>query len=234
MNNVGNFFVKLGKGIKKGFFAVINWVKNTAWVQPLLIVGVIFGVILCIKPVINWVGGLFNPDETFEFYRDHTVDDMTKLYNNYIKNEDGTVIVVFYGDNDTKSADVEKTIKNYYATTTNVKWYCVDIDDDSKDEAKKAENQTIINDAFQNTFFDEYAAKYNEMPEDMKSSDYAEFTIANDDTTNVKIPSPLFVRYDSGVLTGVRIGLSSSNTLDELELFVEGTKEEWEDGKLKA
>ena len=74
MNKVGNFFVKIGQGIKKGFLGLIDWVKNTAWIQPLLIVGLIFGVILSIKPVISWVDGLLNPDQTYAFYNEHETE----------------------------------------------------------------------------------------------------------------------------------------------------------------
>lgn len=233
MNKASNFFVKIGQGIKKGFFGLISWVKNTAWVQPLLIVGVIFGVILCIKPAINWIGGIFNPDESFQFYKDHTVNDMTTLYDQYIKNTDGTVIVIFYGDSDTSSKTIESTIKNYAAANTGITWYCVDIDDEEKDELKHEINQTKIFDDFQNTFFDIYAESYDEMPVDMKNSDYSELVIADDDTQNRKIPAPLFVRYDSGDLIGIRIGLGSSTTMEDLTLFVEGSLSEWENGKLE-
>ena len=71
---VGNFFVSIGRGIKKGFFGLINWIKTTAWIQPLLIVAVILGIILCIKPVGSLIGNLFNPDTTYQFYRQHTAD----------------------------------------------------------------------------------------------------------------------------------------------------------------
>ena len=40
---------KVLNAIKKGFLGVIGWIKNTAWVQPLLIVGAIFGLIMSIK-----------------------------------------------------------------------------------------------------------------------------------------------------------------------------------------
>ena len=39
--------------IGRFFKKIWDWIKNTAWIQPLLIVGIIFGVITSIKPIIN-------------------------------------------------------------------------------------------------------------------------------------------------------------------------------------
>src|SRR5574344_2355941 len=44
---IGNFFVKIWR-----------WIKNTAWVQPLLIVGLIFAVIFSISPITKWIQGM--------------------------------------------------------------------------------------------------------------------------------------------------------------------------------
>ena len=232
MNNVGNFFVNIGEGIKKAFFAVVDWVKNTAWVQPLLIVGVIFGVILGLKPAINFVGGLFNPDVSFVFYREHTVSDMKTILTNLP--EEGTSIVIFYSDSDSSSESIETSLITYSGSNRKINWYCVDVLDNSTDEDIQKENQTKINNDFQDTYLDAYAESYNKMPVDMKNSSYSELTISNDDTTNVKIPTPIFARYDGKELVGVRIGLSSSKTYDDIKLFAEGTREEWQNGKLNA
>lgn len=48
---IGNFFAKIGR-----------WIRDTAWVQPLLIVGGIFGIIFSIPHITNWVGSWFNHD----------------------------------------------------------------------------------------------------------------------------------------------------------------------------
>lgn len=44
---IGNFFVRIWR-----------WIKNTAWVQPLLIVGLIFAVIFSISPITKWIQGM--------------------------------------------------------------------------------------------------------------------------------------------------------------------------------
>ena len=46
LKSIGAFFVKIW-----------HWIKETAWVQPLLIVGAIFAVIFSIPYITEWVGG---------------------------------------------------------------------------------------------------------------------------------------------------------------------------------
>lgn len=54
---IGNFFVRIGR-----------WIKNTAWIQPLLIVGGIFGIIFSIPYITKWVGSWFDSDTDAEVY----------------------------------------------------------------------------------------------------------------------------------------------------------------------
>lgn len=227
-NKIGNFFASIGRGIKRGFFGLINWVKNTAWIQPLLIVGVIFGVILCIKPVTSWIGGLFNPDETYAFYREHN-SDIDTVYDRYIKTNEGTAILFFYGDDSTASADAEKSIINFNAANPSVDWYCIDVDSDDTtlDENGKTKDEILL-EKFQYNFFDEYAAKYATLPSSMKSSDYPdELTLSDDDGSNAKIPTPLMARYDNGELIGVKVGISTSNASKDLNNFILGDPADW-------
>ena len=48
---IGNFFKRIGR-----------WIRDTAWVQPLLIVGGIFAIIFSIPYITNWVKSWFNND----------------------------------------------------------------------------------------------------------------------------------------------------------------------------
>lgn len=60
---IGNFFVKIGR-----------WIKNTAWVQPLLIVGGIFAIIFSIPYITKWVGSWFSSgSDSQKFYEAHEV-----------------------------------------------------------------------------------------------------------------------------------------------------------------
>ena len=58
LSAIGRFFARIGR-----------WIKETAWIQPLLIVGAIFAVIFAIPHIINGVKGWFNDsDSTNAFY----------------------------------------------------------------------------------------------------------------------------------------------------------------------
>lgn len=60
---IGRFFARIGR-----------WIKETAWVQPLLIVGAIFGLIFAIPPITRWVQSWFQAgDEAAKYYRTHEV-----------------------------------------------------------------------------------------------------------------------------------------------------------------
>ena len=54
---IGAFFVRIGR-----------WIKDTAWVQPLLIVGAIFAVIFSIPSITGWIEGLAEDAKSSEKY----------------------------------------------------------------------------------------------------------------------------------------------------------------------
>ena len=62
-------FIAIGRFFKK----IWEWIKSTAWIQPLLIVAVIFGIIFSINPIINGIKSLTEADDTGEFYEEHNV-----------------------------------------------------------------------------------------------------------------------------------------------------------------
>lgn len=61
MKAIGSFFGKI-------FGGLWNWIKETAWVQPLLIVGTIFAIIFSIPAITEWVNSVaesFNSPESY-------------------------------------------------------------------------------------------------------------------------------------------------------------------------
>lgn len=54
---IGSFFARIGR-----------WIKNTAWVQPLLIVGGIFAIIFAIPYITQWVQSWFSGNASSSFY----------------------------------------------------------------------------------------------------------------------------------------------------------------------
>jgi thioredoxin-related protein len=61
MKPIGLFFSKL-------FGGLWNWIKETAWVQPLLIVGTIFAIIFSIPTITEWVQGIAESINSAETY----------------------------------------------------------------------------------------------------------------------------------------------------------------------
>ena len=77
---IGRFFARIGR-----------WIRDTAWVQPLLIVGGIFAIIFCIKPISNAVSGWFQSgNEAVEFYKSYKV---SMLKNNAVKDSDADKLI---------------------------------------------------------------------------------------------------------------------------------------------
>ena len=80
LSAIGRFFARIGR-----------WIKETAWIQPLLIVGAIFAIIFAIPHIINGVKGLFDESDAAEKY--------FAKYQLSLKNAD---------DGDNGSSDVDK------------------------------------------------------------------------------------------------------------------------------
>ena len=102
---IGRFFARIGK-----------WIRDTAWVQPLLIVGGIFALIFAIKPTVNWVKSWFSTGDAVEkYYQNKKLSwanagngnsDVEKLFKFMMEPEDDSVkgkfadkfFVLFYVD----------------------------------------------------------------------------------------------------------------------------------------
>lgn len=88
---------KILSAIGRFFKAIWNWIKNTAWVQPLLIVGAIFGLIMSIRPISNWISQITNVETTSTFYNDHKVDyDSLVEKIEHTKEDEKEVLIAIY------------------------------------------------------------------------------------------------------------------------------------------
>ena len=82
-DNIDSLYVNIGGKLPMkvlraigGFFAKIGrWIASTAWIQPLLIVGGIFGIIFSIPYIKQGIEGLQtdNTDYKYEYYKDHAL-----------------------------------------------------------------------------------------------------------------------------------------------------------------
>lgn len=86
------------------FIAIWRWIKETAWVQPLLIVGVIFAIIFSIPSITKGIQGLIDANEShIKYFDDHELSldgsrledeggkqnsDANKFFKNFAEAED--------------------------------------------------------------------------------------------------------------------------------------------------
>ena len=64
----GTFHEKILGAIVGFFVAIWRWIKETAWVQPLLIVGIIFGIIFAIPSVVDGIRKIDERNNSAEKY----------------------------------------------------------------------------------------------------------------------------------------------------------------------
>ena len=99
------------RAIGRFFARIWRWIKETAWVQPLLIVGGIFAIIFSIPYLTKWVKSWFNETSASEKYysskklnlknaEDHksAADDMFDYLESYSKGEDVSAKKKKYGE----------------------------------------------------------------------------------------------------------------------------------------
>ena len=96
---IGRFFAKIGR-----------WIRDTAWVQPLLIVGAIFGLIFSIPSIVSWVKSWGNAggEKYINFYNNFA------LSLNGAENHNSKVDKLF---EDIKSGDAKNTVGEKFFLT---------------------------------------------------------------------------------------------------------------------
>ena len=95
---IGGFFAKIGR-----------WIRDTAWVQPLLIVGGIFAIIFSIPAITKWVQGWFTSgDAATSFYKKSDYMSLNNGKKDEVKDSDGYQFLSFL-----LSKDSEKTEAQY-------------------------------------------------------------------------------------------------------------------------
>lgn len=118
-------FIAIGRFFKK----IWEWIKTTAWVQPLLIVAVIFGIIFSIQPITESIKEAVEADDAGEFYEEHNVkynalfEGLTNQSDKYYKDvekgkktikEGSGKVMVIYLDSTSVDAKLEAEIARFY------------------------------------------------------------------------------------------------------------------------
>lgn len=173
------FFIAIGRFFKK----IWEWIKQTAWIQPLLIVAIIFGIIFSISPITEAIKEAIEADDTGEFYEEHNVkynvlfEDLPNQGNQYKKDCEkgkkilkegatGTVIVIYLDS--AASANLEGEIASFYKSieSTDTKFYIVDFSSEENTNSTYDEDEKeFINDSgkvYYNHLLDQISDAYND------------------------------------------------------------------------
>ena len=205
---------KVLKAISNFFKKIWEWVKNTAWVQPVLIVSLIFAVIFSINPIIKGVKSALNSgNKDGAFYRAHSKDFNEKNFL-ALNNEECIAIFVNLEDSGKETAySYEKFVKNFYSQTDNAKIYVFNTGYKDNDKKEKERIETLIDTRIHDTYADLY--NYN-LPTDKFNYDIKysgwdsngenEYLQGNFDKT---LNNPTFVKYKDGKPIDIRFDLSS-------------------------
>ena len=102
---IGRFFARIGR-----------WIRDTAWVQPLLIVGGIFAIIFSIPSITKWVQSWFSTgDAAVSFYKNAGYKKLDNGDDEGV-GSDADKLLSFIFSEDKTEADYEKYGKKFFVT----------------------------------------------------------------------------------------------------------------------
>lgn len=216
--------------IGKFFKKIWDWIKETAWIQPLLIVGIIFGIIMGIKPTISWIQDITQVETESTFYDDNKVS-YEKLVEKVNKNGDNDVLIVIFikEENETceqcvsQQKDFDEFFSSNHETAEDGRNYSVAVLDIAADEFDEDEvdDDEILRDVSDDVIelwnlanvWDEMPTKYN------APSGTQEETI--DVNSSDPLPTPTIARFDANVCVGVAMGFDNDDDLFTLFCFAD-------------
>ncbi len=209
LNAIANFFKN-----------IVKWVKETAWIQPLLIVGCVFGLIASIKPISNAIGEWTKPTSSSNFYKRNLVsyDELvTKVNSN---GENDVLIVIFIKEkNETceqcnnQQSQFEKFFSANHEKAEDGRKYNVavlDIASDEFTEDKVEDNE--LKDIAELIELWNLDTTWIDMPSEYNAPSGGEISekIDKDDEYN-PLPTPTIARFDGKECVGVAMGYDSTN-----------------------
>ena len=125
MKSIGNFFKKVWAFIVK--YSKITWsyVKENAWLQPIIIVALIFGLVFGFQGIVNGVEKIKASLET----KEEAKDKFTKLTMGEVREKlnNGDDFALFIGAHDCVYCNDFKTVVNKYIGSTGNMIYYIDI-----------------------------------------------------------------------------------------------------------
>ena len=211
---------KILSAIGRFFKAIWNWIKNTAWVQPLLIVGAIFALIMSIRPISDWISQITNVETTSTFYKDHKVnyDELIEKIEGTKDQEDKVLLAIYIKEeNDTcaQCVSAQKPLENFFlddhSEAIDGRNYEIVVLDIAADEFTEGEVETEdlkdISDHIEEYRLD-IVWNY-----DMSDEFKGDATV--DASAEDPLSTPAIMRYEDGKCVGIKMGYG----VDEYEQF---------------
>ncbi len=211
LNAIGGFFKKIGR-----------WIKETAWIQPVLIVGAIFGLIMSIKPISNWITGLTKVTSESNFYKTNLVnyEELVKKVDE--NGEEDVLIVIFIKEENEQCEQCisqQKDFENFFAANHSVaengRKYSIAVldiaaDEFDEDEVKDDEVlRSVHEDIIEKWALDSI---WDDMPSDFNAPGGTQDTFI-DLNSEDPLPTPTIARFDGNTCVGVAMGYEDSNNL---------------------
>lgn len=155
--------MKFLKALGTPFVKLWRWIKETAWVQPLLIVGVIFGVIFSIPSITSWVSSWDFGDDTYTWLENQkmSLEGITDTKNS------GDAYTFFEKFNEAEEAwqtgnkDSAKSILNNYTGSSGKMFLYFYKEDSTSADINDASNY-LVNEGWQAKVVDKATSLYGE------------------------------------------------------------------------
>jgi len=215
-----------------GFFAKIwRWIVETAWIQPLLIVGIIFGVIFSIPSISSWINEESETKGQYAFYNKNKIkatellkcyeeDDFSSLLE---KNGADRGLLVFIEEDCDMCIKQEEAFKlfskeqywNYdgnqkVAPAINFVYVDYDREEDKDDTQAKAFFELLdVHD-----LEEKVQIAYLETPNDVLGIAPSDSDWVGEDA-KVRIPTPTIAYYTADGVTNALLGLDGASSAEQ-------------------
>lgn len=180
------------------FSRFITWFKDTAWIQVLLIILLIFGVMFSISPIVNAIRGAIEDSKVSTFYKNHQIK-YSELETKIHENEQVTIF--FYSEDCGHCETIQKDIEKYYTSEDfgkNKVIYTINVKDE--DYIKKSELEMLHS---------EYETVYDGQAVEFKNKEYDEFKKASESS----IPTPTIALYINGEVRRISLGVTENDVV---------------------
>lgn len=214
---------KVFKAIGSFFAKIWNWIKETAWIQPLLVVGIIFGIIFSIPSISKGIKDLSENSGKYSFINknDISAEDFLKY------EEEGKLtsaygdkfLLILVGEDCNACTTAEKGIKyfvnEYYEKNSShekpvVKFmYAYDTEFDYNETDKDYKDVPHYYQWFENNVdaLQIVNGLTTEECEEVSDQDFS------DDLANGETPTPTLVLYENGEIVDVYFGIDGTEKI---------------------